>query len=330
MQVYVDDAGHFKHLLKGIRRGRQVRCTHCGRRGASLGCRVPSCPCSYHVACAGAAGCKFYLSSHLVACPEHAEAFTNEEPHHKPTPGDAHAVYTITPHIKRKKEVVDKAGRERRRWEQSQGRPKRARLSGADISNHVATAKAALATLTQPSSQGTTWGGNGAHGVAAGAGAAGGGIDDDQAEFDAKQQQKLIKHLAQLKPISLGRGVAAHQPGALDQPQFGVGFESVGGLSEVKRSLREMVLLPLCYPQLLHDMGITAPRGILLHGAPGTGKTAVVRALAGECSLRAPRPVALFARKGADCLGKYVGDAERTLRLLFHQVNGPLLEYKVQ
>lgn len=55
-------------------------------------------------------------------------------------------------------------------------------------------------------------------------------------------------------------GVAAHQPGALDQPQFGVGFESVGGLSEVKRSLREMVLLPLCYPQLLHDMGITAPR----------------------------------------------------------------------
>jgi SpoVK/Ycf46/Vps4 family AAA+-type ATPase len=45
-----------------------------------------------------------------------------------------------------------------------------------------------------------------------------------------------------------------------------------------------------------------------------------VRALAGECARRAPRPVALFARKGADCLGKYAGDAERALRLLFQQV----------
>jgi SpoVK/Ycf46/Vps4 family AAA+-type ATPase len=45
----------------------------------------------------------------------------------------------------------------------------------------------------------------------------------------------------------------------------------------------------------------------------------VVRALAGECALHAAAPVALFARKGADCLGKYAGDAEKTLRILFEE-----------
>jgi SpoVK/Ycf46/Vps4 family AAA+-type ATPase len=63
-----------------------------------------------------------------------------------------------------------------------------------------------------------------------------------------------------------------------------------------------------------------AHRGVLLHGVPGSGKTAAVRALAGECARNAPQPVALFVRKGADCLGKYAGDAERTLRLLFDEV----------
>ncbi|GMP84634.1 hypothetical protein CsSME_00038083 [Camellia sinensis var. sinensis] len=63
-------------------------------------------------------------------------------------------------------------------------------------------------------------------------------------------------------------------------------------------------------------MGLTPPRGVLLHGYPGTGKTLVVRALIGSCA-RGDKRIAYFARKGADCLGKYVGDAERQLRLLF-------------
>ena len=64
-------------------------------------------------------------------------------------------------------------------------------------------------------------------------------------------------------------------------------------------------------------------RGILFHGAPGCGKTLLARALAGECNLHSPVPVALFARKGADCLGKYSGEAERNLRLLFAEVRLP-------
>lgn len=61
----------------------------------------------------------------------------------------------------------------------------------------------------------------------------------------------------------------------------------------------------------------------MFHGAPGTGKTLVARALAGACSHSSTTPVTLFARKGADCLGKFAGEAERTLRLLFDEVTHP-------
>lgn len=63
-----------------------------------------------------------------------------------------------------------------------------------------------------------------------------------------------------------------------------------------------------------------ARSGILFHGVPGTGKTLVARALAGACAKHSPTPVTFFARKGADCLGKFHGEAERTLRLLFEEV----------
>ncbi len=52
----------------------------------------------------------------------------------------------------------------------------------------------------------------------------------------------------------------------------------------------------------------------------------MARALAGACARASPKPVAFFARKGADCLGKFAGDAERTLRLLFQEVTPNLIE----
>lgn len=95
-------------------------------------------------------------------------------------------------------------------------------------------------------------------------------------------------------------------------------FDQVGGLDQYITSLKEMVFLPLVYPELFHKFHISPPRGVLFYGPPGTGKTLVARALASHAS-RAGKKVSFFMRKGADILSKWVGEAERQLRLLFEE-----------
>ncbi|ORY47267.1 AAA-domain-containing protein [Rhizoclosmatium globosum] len=97
-----------------------------------------------------------------------------------------------------------------------------------------------------------------------------------------------------------------------------VNFDSIGGLEEHIRSLKEMVVMPLLYPEIFSGFQITPPRGVLFHGPPGTGKTLMARALATSCSTSTQK-VAFFMRKGADVLSKWVGESERQLRLLFEQ-----------
>lgn len=57
----------------------RLRCSHCGRRGATLGCRVERCKLSFHLACAKTAGATFYPSKFLLACPAHRAVFRREE-----------------------------------------------------------------------------------------------------------------------------------------------------------------------------------------------------------------------------------------------------------
>ena len=97
-----------------------------------------------------------------------------------------------------------------------------------------------------------------------------------------------------------------------------IDFSVVGGLDNYINQLKEMVALPLLYPELYQNFGITPPRGVLFHGPPGTGKTLMARALAASCST-AQQKITFFMRKGADCLSKWVGEAERQLRLLFEE-----------
>lgn len=97
-----------------------------------------------------------------------------------------------------------------------------------------------------------------------------------------------------------------------------IGFDKVGGLDNHVKSLKEMVLLPLMYPEVFDKFGISPPRGVLFHGPPGTGKTLLARALANSCSTENQK-VAFFMRKGADVLSKWVGESERQLKTLFEQ-----------
>ncbi|TFK53324.1 AAA-domain-containing protein [Heliocybe sulcata] len=97
-----------------------------------------------------------------------------------------------------------------------------------------------------------------------------------------------------------------------------VSFDEVGGLDEHINSLKEMTVLPLLYPEVFQRFSVTPPRGVLFHGPPGTGKTLLARALAASCRSNG-RSISFFMRKGADCLSKWVGEAERQLRLLFEE-----------
>ncbi|KAI9798336.1 MAG: hypothetical protein M1825_005385 [Sarcosagium campestre] len=121
-------------------------------------------------------------------------------------------------------------------------------------------------------------------------------------------------------PANLGKvkdrkALADADPLGVDQ---NVSFDSVGGLQGHINQLKEMVSLPLLYPEIFQRFHVTPPRGVLFHGPPGTGKTLLARALAASVSSEG-RKITFYMRKGADALSKWVGEAERQLRLLFEE-----------
>ncbi|KAI1822338.1 hypothetical protein F4861DRAFT_398062 [Xylaria intraflava] len=97
-----------------------------------------------------------------------------------------------------------------------------------------------------------------------------------------------------------------------------VNFNQVGGMEGHIEQLKEMVQLPLLYPDMFTKFHVTPPRGVLFHGPPGTGKTLLARALANSVGFGG-RKITFYMRKGADALSKWVGEAEKQLRLLFEE-----------
>jgi transitional endoplasmic reticulum ATPase len=92
-----------------------------------------------------------------------------------------------------------------------------------------------------------------------------------------------------------------------------VSLKDVGGLSEVLRELREVIEIPLKHPELLTQLGLEAPSGVLLVGPPGTGKTLTARSLAEELGIN------YIAIVGPEVMGKYYGEAETRLRSIFEK-----------
>jgi transitional endoplasmic reticulum ATPase len=94
---------------------------------------------------------------------------------------------------------------------------------------------------------------------------------------------------------------------------FEVTFEDVGGLNKQIKLIRELVQLPLTYPHVYRHLGINPPRGIILYGPPGSGKSHLARAVANEVDAR------FYYINGPDVIGTYTGETEANLRRMFNE-----------
>lgn len=120
-------------------------------------------------------------------------------------------------------------------------------------------------------------------------------------------QQDLLDAVGSVRPISMSSSETLRTGG--------ITLDQVGDMVEVKQALTEAVLWPLQYPDSFARLGVDAPRGVLVYGPPGCGKTFLLRALAGTGQLN------VIAVKGAELLDKYVGESERAVRELFRRAS---------
>lgn len=92
-----------------------------------------------------------------------------------------------------------------------------------------------------------------------------------------------------------------------------VSYEDIGGLGNQVQRIREMIELPLKYPEIFERLGVQPPKGVFLYGPPGTGKTLIVRAVAHETD-------AYFINiSGPEIMGKFYGESEGRIRKLFEE-----------
>mgnify|MGYP000268166514 CR=1 FL=1 len=98
-----------------------------------------------------------------------------------------------------------------------------------------------------------------------------------------------------------------------------VTYEDIGGLHDAIQRIREMVELPLRHPELFERLGIEPPKGVLLYGPPGCGKTLLAKAVANEANAN------FYAINGPEIMSKYYGESEERLREIFKeaQENAP-------
>jgi transitional endoplasmic reticulum ATPase len=118
-------------------------------------------------------------------------------------------------------------------------------------------------------------------------------------------QEDLLGALTVIRPLS--------RSGSEEINVGSVTLADVGDMAEAKQALTEAVLWPLQHPDTFSRLGVDPPRGVLLYGPPGCGKTFVVRALASTGQL------SVLAVKGSELMDKWVGSSEKAVRELFRR-----------
>ena len=132
-------------------------------------------------------------------------------------------------------------------------------------------------------------------------------LDEDEIppEVIEKMEVKMVDFHLAIKDIE----PSALREVYIEVPQ--VSWEQVGGLDEIKDRLKESIEWPLNRPETFEHFGIKPPRGIILFGAPGTGKTLIAKAIANEASAN------FITIKGPELISKWVGESEKAVREVF-------------
>lgn len=94
-----------------------------------------------------------------------------------------------------------------------------------------------------------------------------------------------------------------------------ISYEDIGGLKEDVQRVREMIELPIRHPELFERLGIEPPKGVLMYGPPGSGKTLLAKAVANESEAH------FITINGPEIVSKYVGEAEERLRNIFTEAD---------
>ena len=130
--------------------------------------------------------------------------------------------------------------------------------------------------------------------------------------FGTRAQSFTVTETNPPGPVLIGPSTVIHLAGqGVKQERGAITYEDIGGLRRVIRRIREMIELPLRYPEVFERLGIDPPKGVLLHGPPGCGKTLIARAVAHETS-------AYFIHiNGPEVIDKWYGASEANLRNFF-------------
>ncbi len=102
-----------------------------------------------------------------------------------------------------------------------------------------------------------------------------------------------------------------------------ISYEDIGGLEDVIQKLREMIELPLRYPEIFEKLGVEAPKGLLIYGPPGTGKTMLAKAVANETDAH------FIHLSGPEIMSKFYGESEANIRGVFKEAedNAPSIVF---
>lgn len=124
---------------------------------------------------------------------------------------------------------------------------------------------------------------------------------------------KVYPNNSQFEACGINSETVINLNGLPENKQKTIDFTNIGGLDEIVSGLREIIQIPLVFPGLLKRFNINPPRGLILHGPPGNGKTMIARSIAHSLGAK------FIAIQGPELISKYAGESERELRAKFDE-----------